>query len=124
MDLVLGNIFVRPMTFPHKGYVVEGHCHNFPHVTYVPRGALRFEQLAPPTITIGEDGKEILTFGPVLKTIDKKATDGNNFVLIRADMWHRITALEENSLGHCVYAHRNPQGEVVQEYDGWMDSYV
>ena len=36
----------------------------------------------------------------------------------------RITALEDNSLGHCVYAHRTPQAEVVQEYTGWGPSYV
>lgn len=111
MELVSGNIFIRPMTFAGIGSVVEGHVHNFDHTTYVVRGALRFEQLDPVT-------------GEVLKTIDKKASDGHNWVLIRAEMCHRITSLEEDSLGHCIYAHRNPQGEIVQEYDGWMASYI
>lgn len=111
MELVSGNIFIRPMVFPTIGHVVEGHEHNFDHTTYVVRGTLRFEMIDPAT-------------GTVLRAIDKKASDGQNWVLVRAGCWHRITALEENSLGHCIYAHRNPQGDVVQAYDGWAEAYV
>jgi quercetin dioxygenase-like cupin family protein len=109
MDLVCGNIFVRQMTFGSVGDVVEGHEHNFDHTTYVPRGALMFERLRAD--------------GSVEKTITKRATDGYNWVLIRAGVRHRITALEEGSIGHCIYAHRNAQGDIVQDYDGWTPAY-
>ena len=109
MEFISGNIFVREMRFEKAGHVVPGHTHNFDHTTYVVHGALRIEALA-------EDGT-------VLRSVEKHASDGYNWVLIKADVKHRITALEDNSMGHCIYAHRNPQGEVVQKYDGWTPGY-
>lgn len=109
MEYIQGNIFVREMYFAKAGDVVEGHRHNFDHTTYVARGALRIESLA-------DDGS-------VLRSVEKRA-GGLNFVLIKAGVQHRITALEDDSMGHCIYAHRTPQGDVVQEYDGWSASYV
>ena len=105
-----GNVFVRQMPFEKAGDQVQGHRHNFDHVTYVVRGGLRIERL-------DDDGN-------VLKVVEKRARDGFNWLLIEAGKVHRITALEDKSLGHCIYAHRNAQGEVVQEYDGWMPAYV
>lgn len=109
MELVSGNVFIREMRFQKAGDVVEGHTHNFDHTTYVARGALRIERL---------DGDQ------VVQSVEKRATDGRNWVLIKAGVCHRITALDDASIGHCIYAHRNPQGDVVQEYDGWDESYV
>lgn len=110
MEYISGNIFIRPMVFEKAGEVVEGHFHNFDHTSYVVRGALRIEAL-------GLDGS-------VVKSAEKRASDGHNWVLIKATVRHRITALEDRSIGHCIYAHRNPQGDVTQEYDGWMPGYV
>jgi quercetin dioxygenase-like cupin family protein len=109
MELISGNIFIRPMEFAQAGDVVDGHAHNFDHTTYVVRGAVRIEQL-------GEDGA-------VLRAVEKRASDGHNWALIKAGAIHRITALDDNSLAHCIYAHRTPQGEIVQQYDGWLASY-
>ena len=110
MEFVSGNVFIREMAFEKAGQVVEGHTHNFDHTTYCIRGALRIERL-------DADGK-------VEKAIEKRASDGHNWVLIKAESRHRITALEDDSMGHCIYSHRNPQGEVVQAYDGWTPGYV
>lgn len=110
MELVSGNIFIREMRFENAGDVVHGHTHNFDHTTYIARGAVRIEQL-------GADDS-------VLNTVEKRTTDGHNWVLIKAEVRHRITALEDGSIGHCIYAHRTPQGDVVQQYDGWSECYV
>ncbi len=105
MELVLGNVFIRPMIFEKAGSVVEGHAHNFDHVTYCAKGSFRIEA----------DGRSVV----------KKSTERHNFVLIRAGVVHRLTALEDDTIGHCIYAHRTAQGtEVVQEYDGWSPAYV
>ena len=106
MEFASGNIYVREMRFDRSGDVVQGHAHNFDHTTYVARGALLIEALGP-------DGK-------VAKSAVKRAGDGRNWVLIKAEVTHRITALENGSIGHCIYSHRNPQGEIVQDYDGWQ----
>lgn len=109
-EFISGNLYIRPMPFNKAGDVVDGHEHNFDHTTYVVRGALLIESLNPD--------------GTVKKSATKRASDGFNWVLIKAGVRHRITALEDNSIGHCIYAHRNPQGEVVQEYDGWGFAYI
>lgn len=110
MDLVSGNIFIRSMVFEKAGDGVKGHRHNFDHTLYCPHGALRVE--------IPDDA------GNVLKTTEISVSHNFNWVLIRAGVVHIVTALEDGSVGHCIYSHRNPQGEVVQEYDGWTPGYV
>lgn len=109
MEYVSGNIFIREMGFAKAGDVVEGHTHNFDHTTYIVRGAIQIESL-------NEDGS-------VKQSTIKRAVNGHNWVLIKKDVKHRLTAMEDGSMGHCVYAHRDPQGEVVQAYDGWMLGY-
>lgn len=108
MEFIAGNIFVRPMHFEKAGQVIEGHAHNFDHTTYVIRGAIRVET----------------PFEQTRRVVEKRASDGHNWLLIRAGVAHKITALEDDTEAHCIYAHRNPQGEVVQEYDGWTRGYV
>lgn len=111
MEFASGNLYIRPLQFANNkaGDVVDGHEHNFDHTTYVIRGAIRIEKL-------DKDDN-------VIKVVDKKASDGFNWVLIEAGVRHRLTALEDNSAGHCIYAHRNPQGEIVEQYDGWAPAY-
>lgn len=110
MELVQGNIFIREMRFEDVGEQTIGHEHNFDHTTYVVRGGIRIEQL---------DAAD-----NVVRAIEKRASDGYNWVLVKAATRHRITALEANTIAHCIYAHRTPQGDVVQEWDGWASSYV
>ena len=106
MEYASGNIFIREMRFEKVGEVVIGHTHNFDHTTYVARGGLRIERLR-------DDNS-------VERTVEKWAGEGFNWVLIKAQCKHRITALTDGAIGHCIYSHRNPQGEIVQEYDGWQ----
>ncbi len=64
------------------------------------------------------DGDKVVT------TTVKRAADQYNSVLIQAGVCHRLTALEDDTIGHCIYAHRNAQGDVLQDYDGWAPAYV
>ena len=106
----IGNFRIREMYFEVKDATTEGHAHNFPHVTYVTRGSLLFEELDGP-------------MGNVVKSNVKTARDGKNFMLIKAHVYHRITALEDNCMGHCIYLHRDADGKVSEEYQGCEDSY-
>lgn len=104
------NVFIREMYFEKAGDQIVTHQHNFDHVTYVPQGALRIEKT---------DGIN----GPVIKSVEVRA-GRRNWILIRAGVCHRVTALEDDSVGHCTFAHRTPQGEVTQTYDGWEAAHV
>jgi quercetin dioxygenase-like cupin family protein len=110
MEYVSGNIFIREMRFEKAGDVVDGHEHNFDHTTYIAHGSLRVEKLDAD--------------GGVIQSIEKSAKDGHNWVLIKAGVIHRITALEDSSIGHCIYSHRSPQStDVSLVYEGWERAY-
>jgi hypothetical protein len=108
MDLALGNIYVRPNILAKKGDKVDGHTHNFPHVSYVCRGRVKITRTKP-------NGDR--------RTVSVSSTDDYPFVLILAEDTHELEAEEDNSMFHCLYAHRTPQGDVIQEYTGWNDAY-
>ena len=115
MEWASDNVYIRPMParLEKAGDEVEGHAHNFDHTSIVLRGAARFEATLP-------DGRVL--------SIDKYAPDDEHgdkqcHVLIKAGVRHKITALADNTIVWCVYAHRTPQGDVVQSYNGWEDAY-
>lgn len=108
MDLVSGNIFIREMILK-EGDVVNGHTHNFDHTTFVPKGSVKIEIL-------DEDGNP--------KTTVVKKAGFRNWVLIKANACHRLTALEDDTVCHCIYSHNTPQDEISQVYTGWEDAYV
>jgi hypothetical protein len=119
MEQVIGNIFIRTMFFAKKGDKVDGHTHNFPHATLIPQGAVnvkRRKKLDGKLVLIGDDNYAAkFIAGDVLPT----------HILIEADVHHEITALEDNTVCMCVFAHRDPRtGEVVQDWNGWMGAAV
>jgi hypothetical protein len=120
MEFILGNVFIREMDFEQFGGIVTGHTHHFDHVTYIVRGSVQIESFK---LIEGADPELQESWVPH-KTVIKKASDGHNFVLIKAELKHTLTQLEPNSLGHCIYAHRTPQGEVTLEWDGWREGCV
>lgn len=128
MEFASGNIYIREMRFEKAGDSTNGHDHYFDHTTYVVRGAIRVERLRKvkdEATVVGGDGRTqvIPAQYEVERVVEKRAIDGRNWLLIKAGVCHRITALEPNTLAHCIYSHRNPQGEVVEEFDGWPKAY-
>lgn len=111
-ELVAGNIFIRP-NYLTKGQIINGHAHNFDHVSYCTSGSVHIEAVIPQS-----DGSS--------KTLTRtlKATDSRNWILIKAGVEHKIIALEDNTKFDCIYSHRTPQGDVVEEYTGWEAAYV
>lgn len=108
MEYISGNIFIRQGNLGKAGNFIEGHAHNFDHTTYIAKGSFLIDKL-------DEEGN-------VIKSVTKSARDGYNWILIEAGVKHKLTALEDDSLYHCIYSHRNPQGEIVQDYDGWSEA--
>lgn len=104
-EWVSGNVFIRPHRL-NKGEAMDGHKHNFDHTTIVFTGSVRVEATLP-------DGDVVV----------RQFTAPSHF-LVRAEVTHRIESLEKGTQIWCVYSHRNPQGEIVQDYDGWEESYT
>jgi hypothetical protein len=113
-----GNIFIR------EGHIEEGelvvtHKHNFDHTTYIAKGQVKIEQLEP--ITFDEQGEPVEY--KTIKEVIKNSIDGQNWVLIKAGVYHRITAITPTTY-HCIYSHRDPgSNDIVQDFNGWQEAY-
>lgn len=103
MEWISGNIFIRPNALLHKGHVIDGHKHKFDHTTIVFQGSIHVKKTEL-------DG-----------SVTEKILKAPAHLLIKADIEHQITSLEDDTTYWCVFAHRDAQGEVVQEYDGWHE---
>ena len=85
----LSNVYTRMMHFIKKGDVEHGHKHTFDHATLVSSGSVLYEVL-------GDQGK--VEFSKVFQAPD--------MVYVNKDRFHRITALEDNTVCGCIHAIR------------------
>jgi L-ascorbate metabolism protein UlaG (beta-lactamase superfamily) len=107
MEWVSGNIFIRTaMQMADAGTVNPGHTHQFDHTSIVFTGSVRVNATLP-------DGRRI-----------ERDFQAPAHFLVKAEVEHEITALEDGTTLWCVYSHRTPKGDVVQDYNGWRNSYV
>lgn len=106
MEWVSGNVYIRPNTLAKAGDLVAGHKHGFDHTTIVFRGAVHVKATLPDGGVIERDFAAPAHF------------------LVKADVEHEITALADDTVFWCVYSHREPQGDVVQEFTGWEEAYA
>jgi len=106
-EQVSGNIYIRPCLLSKKGDKVQGHEHNFDHTTIFFSGSFHVKFYDPET---GES-----------REMDFAAPD---FLLIKKNIHHEISSTSEGeSIFWCVYSHRDPNGEVVQEFSNRLESY-
>lgn len=103
MELISGNIFIRK-NFMRVGDVVQGHTHNFDHTTIFHQGKFSVKWTA-------KDGRTGV-----------EEFQAPTHALIKKDVVHEISCLEDGEFW-CVFSHRTPQGDVVQEAIGWMEAY-
>ncbi len=80
----VSNLFVRQMHFKNAGDVELGHKHNFDHITLLARGSLR--------VRVGDEQKDFVAPCPIF---------------IHKDIEHELTALEDNTIAHCIHALRD-----------------
>ena len=105
------------MYFQKAGDVVNGHTHNFDHVTLVLAGAVRVRYHKE------VEGVMVLQGYQEFHAPLKMHGDGGQEaqILVKAGVHHEITALEDGTHCWCVFAHRDPDtGEVVEAWNGWM----
>jgi predicted metal-dependent enzyme (double-stranded beta helix superfamily) len=109
-----GNIYRRQMVVDKAGASMEGHKHNFDHVTYVIRGKVLATTWKP-----GADGKKHPG------TLREEVFQAPCSVLIRKDNFHKFTALTDDVILECVYAIRDSKsGEFAESWDGSTHPYT
>lgn len=83
----VSNMFVKQMVFRKAGDKEHGHAHCYDHLTLLASGKLRVTAL----------GKDSDFTAPT-------------HIFIKADVEHELTALEDNTVAHCIHAIREPDG--------------
>jgi quercetin dioxygenase-like cupin family protein len=88
-----GNIYVRHLAFEQAGIVMDGHSHQFDHVTLVSRGAV-----------------EVVCLGK-----DPRRYTAPAFIQIPAGVTHMITAIADDTECWCIFAVRDLDGRVIDD---------
>jgi len=81
------NLFVKQMVFRKAGDKEHGHAHAYDHLTLLSKGRLRVTAL----------GKDTDFTAPT-------------HIYIKADVIHELTALEDDTIAHCIHAMRDENG--------------
>lgn len=165
MELILGNLLIRPNIMGGAHRRTPRHGHNFGHGTFArvgwfliraedEDGTERILQIASPEFaalralllkyephrvprpvrfadTVDEDGRKafdirFIAQGEAVPAGGKEVVFSDNlrwFEEIRATSHHEIFCLSDAGIFDCTYSHRNPQGDVVLEYQNWRPSY-
>jgi hypothetical protein len=111
-SIISGSIFIRMMGDEEgvlPGTVIPVHEHNFDHTSIFFNGDWH--------VKMWNADKE-------LKHDFKRA--GPFHLLIGKDCRHEFTFLggAERGKAWCVFSHRSPDGEVANEWTGWLDAYA
>lgn len=113
-QFVSGSIFVNVMTKSDDGghtqrgllqdEVIKGHKHHFDHTSIFFNGKWRVKRWNTSDVLAEEFERE----APFHLLIDK-------------DCLHEFTFLggAPEGIAWCVYSHRRPDGEVINEWNGW-----
>jgi hypothetical protein len=85
------------MHFAKKGDVEVGHSHTYDHATLLSSGSVLYEVLD------GKDGS----------TIASKEFKAPGYIFVEKDKFHRITALEDNTVCACIHALRTIDEDII-----------
>jgi hypothetical protein len=85
------------MHFKNVGDIEVGHKHTYDHGTLLSGGSVLYETLD------GLDGNVIFS----------KKFNAPDFIFVDKDKYHRITALEENTVCGCIHALRTNDEEIL-----------
>lgn len=96
-----GNVWMRSNFLEKTGDYTNGHKHHFDHVSMLISGKVQVE---------------VEGFEPTEFTAP-------TFIVIKKELQHKFTALEDNSAWFCVFALRDVDGNVTDIYSGDNSPY-
>lgn len=91
-----GNIWIRQNVLEKSGDWYYGHTHDFDHISLLSHGKVLIEIEGRPP----------------------KEFQSPTFIIIKRDLEHKFTALEDNCVWFCIHALRDIDGEVVDDLYG------
>lgn len=106
---IVGPIGIRQHVLEHVCNESVGHKHNYDHTTIIIRGRVKV------TYSYEKDG--------VIVEGESREFGQGEAIFIKANVNHTIKALEDNTVYHCVFSHRDFDGLVSQVYTGNTQAY-
>lgn len=85
------------MHFKNKGDIEIGHSHSYDHATLLSSGSVLYEILD----------------GPNGNTVASKTFVAPGYIFVEKEKFHRITALEANTVCACIHALRTVDDEII-----------
>lgn len=104
----LGGFYIRSFGPVAKGHVERGHLHYIDHLTFVESGAVAVKWRS-------QDGK---------RSGEIKRIEAPNFVEVKADAWHEVTALEDGTRYRCLFAAAEARALAEGPTDPILISYM
>jgi hypothetical protein len=94
--LAISNVFSRLMHFKKAGDIEVSHTHSYDHGTLLSSGSVQVDML--------DDNNEI---------VSTKIFVAPTFIFINKNNYHKITALEDNTVCACIHAIKTIDEELV-----------
>jgi hypothetical protein len=94
--LAISNVYSRLMHFHKTGDQEDTHLHHYDHGTLLASGRLLVEKL---------DVNNNITYS--------KEFVAPSFILVEKNAYHRLTALEDNTVASCIHALRDSEENIV-----------
>jgi hypothetical protein len=95
--VAVSNVYSRMMHFKNAGDVEVGHSHTYDHGTLVSSGSVKYEVLD------GSNGNAVAV----------KIFKAPGFIFVEKNKYHRITALEDETVCACIHALRTIDSDLV-----------
>jgi len=95
--IACSNVYSRLMHFKHAGDIEHGHRHSYNHATLVSAGSVQVDIL-----------------DDMGNTTSSKAFHAPTMIYISKDDFHKITALEDNTVCVCIHALRTIDEELIE----------
>ena len=101
--------------------MVETHQHNFHHNTHLTMGRWLVQRFVPITGADGVQKKDEKDEGlwHELPSITIQGGGPRSIVPIPSNMRHKFTLLEGNGFYRCVFSHRDADGNVCEDDQGY-----
>lgn len=93
----ISNVYTRLMHFKNNGDVEHGHSHAYDHGTLLSKGSVLYEVLD------AEDGK----------VVKSKIFHAPGYIFVEKNKFHRITALEDDTVCTCIHALRDVNEDII-----------
>lgn len=103
--MACSNVYIRMMHFNNIGDIEVGHSHTYDHATVLSSGSVKYEVLD----------------GFAGNVVSEKIFTAPDMIFVEKDKFHRITAMQNNTVCSCTHALRSVDEDLIPP-DSFIES--